>query len=152
MITKYMPVTQATCYCSVINFFCKLGFFSRKYKWAGFQHGCSPRPAKIMPWPAPPHEINKTRGRSGAKLTTDSINTPFYYAHKLCLRGRKNRKIFSFDYVYRLCQTSLHFFFIDIPSPHPTPLADFYPCPAPLENVPPSPGFQSFPATSHCRK
>merc|ERR550532_1025861 len=46
--------------------------------------GCPapPRPAKSRPCPAPPRpaKLTKSAGRSGAKLTADSIDTPFYYA------------------------------------------------------------------------
>ena len=41
-----------------------------------------PRPAKSRHCPAPPRpaKLTKSAGRSGAKLTADSIDTPFYYA------------------------------------------------------------------------
>ena len=46
--------------------------------------GCPapPRPAKSRPCPAPPRpaKLTKSAGRSGAKLTADFIDTPFYYA------------------------------------------------------------------------
>ena len=41
-----------------------------------------PRPKKSRPCPTPPRPANLTKSaeRSGAKLTADSIDTPFYYA------------------------------------------------------------------------
>ena len=41
-----------------------------------------PRPAKSRPCPA---KLTKSAGRSRAKVTVDSIDTPFHYAHKWCL-------------------------------------------------------------------
>ena len=66
----------------------------------GERQGCSPhptpsRPDKSRPCPTPPRQ---PAGRSGAKLTADSIDCPFSYAYKLCIRGGNSRKIFSFDY------------------------------------------------------
>ena len=55
------------------------------------------------PGPPRPVKLTKPTGRSGVKLTADSIHTPFHYVHKLCLRGRKSRKIFSFDFHLTLC-------------------------------------------------
>ena len=49
------------------------------------------------PWPT---KFTKSAGRSGTKLTADSIDTPFHYACKWCLKERKSRKIFSFFFVY----------------------------------------------------
>ena len=56
-------------------------------------------PCEKHAWPAM-WKLTKPVGRSGAKLTADSIDTPFHYARKWCLKGRKSRKIFSFFFVY----------------------------------------------------
>ena len=56
---------------------------------------CVPLQNQAFPCPV------KTCGTQRSK-TADSIKTPFYYGHRLCLKGRKSRKIFSFDFVYRL--------------------------------------------------
>ena len=48
--------------------------------------GCpaQPREKQAMPRPA---KFTKSAVRSGAKLTADSIDTPFHDAHKRCLKG-----------------------------------------------------------------
>ena len=61
-----------------------------------------PHPAKKQALPRPV-EIDKPAGRSGAKLTADSIDTPFNYARDwwcLKVKGRKSREIFKFFFVY----------------------------------------------------
>ena len=63
--------------------------------------GC-PAPQKAGLAPPRPVKLTKPAGRSGAKLNADSMNDSFRYAYKLCIRRRKSRKIFSFDFVYRL--------------------------------------------------
>ena len=68
----------------------------------GERQGCSPRSAppckkQTLPHPPRPVKLTKPAGRSGAKLTADSIDCPFSYAYKLCIRGGNSRKIFSFD-------------------------------------------------------
>ena len=52
----------------------------------------------------------KPAGRSGAKLTADSIDTPFHYGHKWCLKGRKSRNLFIL-----LCVQIVTIFFTEIP-------------------------------------
>ena len=68
--------------------------------------GC-PAPQKAGLASPRPVKMTKPVGRSGSKLIADSIDPPFHYAHKLCLRGRKSWKIFSFDFVYRLFTENL---------------------------------------------
>ena len=67
--------------------------FHRNIK--GIYQGCSPRLTPLRPV-----KFTKPAGRSGAKLTADSIDTPFHYAQKWCLKGGKSRIIFSFFLVY----------------------------------------------------
>ena len=71
------------------------------WSWSQLGHqGCSPRPTKSRTCPAPPREIDKTRGAQQGKTdcrfqtSPDSIDGPF--------SNYKSRKIFSFDFVYRL--------------------------------------------------
>ena len=60
-----------------------------------------PRGKTGCPAPPRPAKLTKSAGRSGVKLTADSIDTPFHYARDWwCLKGRKSRKIFSFFFVY----------------------------------------------------
>ena len=44
--------------------------------------GCPapPRKKQALPRPPRPAKLTKSAGHSGAKLTADSIDTPFYYA------------------------------------------------------------------------
>ena len=60
-----------------------------------------PRPAKSRPCPAP-QNLQNPRGAAGQNWLQIPLMAPFHYAYKLCIRGRKRRKIFSFDFVYRL--------------------------------------------------
>ena len=67
--------------------------------------GC-PAPQKAGLAPPRPVKLTKPAGRSGAKLTEDSVDGPFHYTGQQNIMhliiGRKSRKIFSFDFVYRL--------------------------------------------------
>ena len=60
-----------------------------------------PRKKQALPRPAPWNWQNP-RGAAGQNWLQIPLMAPFHYAYKLCIRGRKSRKIFSFDFVYRL--------------------------------------------------
>ena len=45
-------------------------------------HPALPHPAEKQAAPPRPAKLAKSAGRSGAKLTADSIDTPFHYARK----------------------------------------------------------------------
>merc|ERR1712105_468319 len=53
------------------------------------------REARPVPWKNRPYAV----GRSCLQIPLMTLN--FQYTHKLHLRGRKSRKIFSFDFVFR---------------------------------------------------
>ena len=67
---------KRSCFCVVAS--CTITFLSTSGMVA------PPRPAKSRPCPAPPRpaKLTKSAGSSGAKLTADSIDTPFHYAQK----------------------------------------------------------------------
>ena len=75
-----------------------------QFWWVICRDAC-PAPGKKQALPRPA-KLTKSAGRSGAKLTADSIDTPFHYARKWCLKGRKSRKIFSFFFFYILWLSS----------------------------------------------
>ena len=60
--------------------------------------------------PALPHKKQALPRPVKLTITAGQIDTPFQYAHKLCLRGRKSRKICSFDFLYRICTTDCDYF------------------------------------------
>ena len=79
------------------------GIFSRDAppRPAPRKTGC-PAPQKGGLAPPRPVKLTKPVGCSGANWLQIPLMAPFHYAYKLCIRGRKSRKIFSFDFAYRL--------------------------------------------------
>ena len=65
--------------------------------------GCpAPQKAGLAPPRPAPQNWQIPRGAAGQNWLQIPLMAPFHYAYKLCIRGRKSRKIFSFDFVYRL--------------------------------------------------
>ena len=78
---------------------CRLKFPYFVSPWKGLFQGWTtpPRPAEKQAAPPRPAKLTKSAGRSGAKLTSDSIDTPFHYDRDwwcLKVKGRNRRKIF----------------------------------------------------------